>query len=540
MQCAGTGNPGGAGASGAPPAGPGPSPSPAPPPAASTTDVLTWHNDNARTGQNLTETTLTPSNVNAHSFGKLFTIPVDGKVDAQTLYVSKLAIPSAGSHNVLFVATEHDSVFAFDADAGTKLWQASMLKPGETTSDNRHCSQIVPEIGVTATPVIDPKSGPHGTIYVVAMSQQGNGNYFHRLHALDLATGAEEFGGPIDIHATFPGTGDGSSGGKVIFDPGQYDDRAALLLLNGVIYTSWSSHCDIRPYTGWIIGYDESNLSQTSVLDVAPTGNEASFWNSGAGLAADGSGNIYQLVANGTFDTTLNPNGFPASGDYGNAFIKLSTANRQLSVADYFAEFNAVQESDADIDLGSGGAVVLPDLQDAQGHTRHLAVGAGKDTNIYLVDRDNMGKFNPSRNNIYQELPSALSGAEFATPAYFNGRIFYGAVGDRLKAFTFSGGQLGAGPSSQTRNSFGFPGTTPAISANGANSAIVWAAENGSTAVLHAYDASDLSHELYNSNQAGGGRDHFGTGDKFIVPTVANGKVYVGTTSGVGVFGLLR
>ena len=544
-QCAATSRDGN-GASGTPPAGPGPPPSPSPtpaptpPPASSPTDVLTWHNDNARTGQNLTETTLTPSNVNANSFGKLFTIAVDGKVDAQPLYVSGLAIPGDGTHNVLFVASEHDSVFAFDADSGVRIWQASMLKPGETTSDVRRCGQIVPEIGVTATPVIDRKSGAHGTIYVVAMSRQGSENYFHRLHALDLATGAEEFGGPVDIHATFPGSGDGSSGGKVIFDPGQYDDRPGLLLVNGVVYTSWSSHCDIRPYTGWIMGYDESNLSQTSVLNVAPNGNEASFWNSGAGPAADASGNIYQLVANGTFDTMLNANGFPAGGDYGNAFIRVSTANRQLLVADYFTEFDAVQESDADVDLGSGGAMVLPDLQDAQGHTRHLAVGAGKDRNIYLVDRDNMGKFNPSKNNIYQELPSALAGQEFATPAYFNGRIFYGAVGDRLKAFAFSGGQLGASPSSQTHNSFGYPGATPAISANGASNAIVWAAQNGSTAVLHAYDASDLSRELYNSNQAGGGRDHFGAGDKFIVPTVANGKVYVGTTSGVGVFGLLH
>jgi outer membrane protein assembly factor BamB len=228
------------------------------------------------------------------------------------------------------------------------------------------------------------------------------------------------------------------------------------------------------------------------------------------------------------------------NGDYGNAFVKVAAANGQLGVADYFAEFNVISESDIDQDLGSGGAMLLPDVQDSQGKTRHLAVGAGKDTNIYVVDRDNMGKFNPNRNNIYQELPSALGGPEFGAPAYFNGHVYYGAVDSTLKAFALASGQLSSQPSSQTRKSFGYPGTTPSISANGSANGIVWAAENGGTAVLHAYDASDLTHELYNSNQPSGGRDHFGTGNKFITPMVANGKVFVGTTSGVGVFGLLH
>src|SRR5438105_8258606 len=308
VQCSGCGDSANGSSSGAPPAGPSgaPSPAPGPPPApgSSPTDVLTWHNDNARSGDNFTENILTPSNVNANSFGKLFNIPVDGKVDAQPLYVSNLALSGGGTHNVLLVATEHDSVFAFDADTGAKVWQASMLNPGETTSDVRNCSQIVPEIGVTATPVIDRKSGPHGTMYVVAMSKQGSGNYFQRLHALDLATGAEEFGGPVDIHASFPGSGDGSKSGTIIFDPGQYDDRAGLLLVNGVVYTSWSSHCDIRPYTGWIIGYDERTLAQRSVLNITPNGSDGAFWSSGGGLASDGS-SLYALAGNGTFDATL-------------------------------------------------------------------------------------------------------------------------------------------------------------------------------------------------------------------------------------------
>ena len=509
---------------------------PPPPPA---NDVLTYHNDNARTGQNLKETILTPANVNATNFGRLFVISVDGKVDAQPLYVSNVSI-AGGTHNVLVVATEHDSVYAFDADTGTKLWQVSMLKSGETTSEPRFgCSQVSPEIGVTATPVIDRNTGPNGTIYAVAMSKDASGSYFQRLHALNLATGAEQFSGPQDVHATFPGTGANSSGGSVIFDPGAYKERPGLLMLNGVVYTSWSSHCDVDPYTGWVIAYDQSTLAQVSVLNIVPNGSEASFWNSGAGLAADLAGNIYQLAANGTFDSTLNANGFPAQGDFGNAFLKMSTLNNKLAVADYFALFNTSSESNSDTDLGSGGAMVLPDLTDGSGTVRHVAVGAGKDGNIYVVDRDNMGKFSPSTNNIYQQLTGAI-GAEFGAPAYFNNTIFYGGVSDKLKAFSVGNGKLSSSPTSQSANTFPYPGTTPSISANGNTNGIVWAAENGSTAVLHAYDATNLGTELYNSNQAANSRDHFGTGNKFIVPTIANGKVYVGTTNGVGVFGLLH
>jgi hypothetical protein len=325
-----------------------------------------------------------------------------------------------------------------------------------------------------------------------------------------------------------------------VFAPGQYAERAGLLLLNGVIYTGWTSHCDIRPYTGWIMGFDQSTLAQVSVLNVTPNGNEGSVWMSGAGLAADSSGNIFFLDANGTFDSTLDANGFPSQGDFGNAFLKISTANHQLSVADYFEMFNQGAENGSDEDLGSGGSLLLPDLKDSLGHTRHLAIGAGKDSNIYVVDRDAMGKFNPSANNIYQEIPGALSGPVFSMPAYFNNTVYYGAVGDHIKAFAISNAQLAGAPASQTSNAFGYPGATPSISANGTSNAILWAAENGGSAVLHAYDATNLAHELYNSNQAAGGRDQFGTGNKFITPMITNGKVYVGTTSGVAVFGLLQ
>ena len=502
--------------------------------------MTTYHYDTARTGQNLSETILTPSNVNSSSFGKLFVISVDGRVDAQPLYLTQISIPNHGTHNVLYVGTEHASVYGFDADSGTLLWQVSMLAAGETTSDDHGCGQITPEIGITSTPVIDPKAGPHGTIYVVAMSKDGAGNYYQRLHALDVTTGAEQFGGPQNIQASFPGTGDNSSGGNVVFAPGQYAERAGLLLLNGIVYTGWTSHCDTRPYTGWIMGFDQSTLAQVSVLNVTPNGNEGSVWMSGAGLAADTSGNIFLLDANGTFDSALDANGFPSQGDFGNAFLKISTTNHGLAVADYFEMFNQGAENGSDEDLGSGGALVLPDFTDSLGHTRHLAVGAGKDSNIYVVDRDAMGKFSLSKNNIYQQLQGALSGSVFSMPAYFNNTVYYGAVGDNIKAFAVSNAQLAVTPASQTGNAFGYPGATPSISADGTSNAILWAAENGNSAVLHAYDATNLSHELYNSNQASGGRDQFGAGNKFITPMITNGKVYVGTTNGVGVFGLLQ
>jgi hypothetical protein len=500
-------------------------------------DVLTYHNDIGRTGQNLNEPTLTPGNVKSSTFGRLFTISVDGKVDAQPLYVSSVAISGQGTRNLLMVATEHGSVYAFDADTGSQIWKVSTLKSGETTSDNRSCDQVTPEIGVTGTPVIDRTRGPNGAIYLVAMSKDGSGNYFQRLHALDLTTGAELFGGPKTVQATYPGTGDNSSNGIVTFDPGQYKERPGLLLLNGLVYTAWGSHCDAQPYTGWVMGYDAGTLAQTTVLNVTPNGTEGGIWMAGAGIASDSSGNIYVLDGNGDFDTTLNSNGFPANGNFGNAFLKISTSGG-LGVADYFEMNNEAQENGSDTDLGSGGAMVLPDQTDNTGKAWHLAVGAGKDGNLYLVNRDSMGKFTSNNGNIYQELAGVLPGGIWAMPAYFNGRIYYGPVGSPIFAFQFSNAKLLTSAAAQTSNGFGYPGAIPSISANNTSNGIVWAAENNSPAVLHAYDAGTLQ-ELYNSNQAAGSRDHFGTGNKFIAPMITNGKVYVGTTSGVGVFGLL-
>lgn len=505
---------------------------------AQATDVLTYHIDNGRTGQNLDEEILTPANVNSNHFGKLWVLNVDGLVDAQPLYAAGVSIPLKGMHNVVFVVTEHDSVYAFDADSTNLFWHVSMLGANEVPSDDRGCSQVTPEIGITATPVIDRQLGPNGTMFLVAMSKDGSGNYFQRLHALDLATGADRLP-PANVAAQYPGTGDNHVGANVVFNPAQYKERCGLLLLGGVVYTAWASHCDIRPYTGWIIGYDEHTLAQSSVLNITPNGNEAAIWMSGAGLAADAASNIYFLSGNGTFDTTLTTNGFPNQNDYGNAFMKLSTTGNQLAVADYFTMYNTVSESNADTDLGSGGALVLPDMIDGLGHTRQLAVGAGKDGNLYLVDRTNLGKFNPANNNaIYQELVGVLPGGVWAMPAYFNGTLYYGSVGNHLQAFPFQNARL-TSRSSQTAITFAYPGTTPAISANGSSNGIVWATENTSPAVLHAYAPSNLAQEYYNSNQAAAGRDHFGTGNKFITPTIASARVYVGTMTGVGVLGLL-
>jgi hypothetical protein len=503
--------------------------------------VLTYHNDNMRTGRNSSETQLTLKNVNSSTFGKLFVIPTDGLVDAQPLYAPNVSIPGNGTHNVLFVASEHGTVYGFDADNGSTLWQVTTLAPGETPSDDRGCGQVAPEIGVTSTPVVDLTAGPHGTIYVVAMSKDSMSNYHQRLHALDITSGMEEFGGPVDIAAKYPGTGDNSQGGYVVFDPKQYKERAGLLLVNHILYTSWASHCDIRPYTGWIISYNETTLAQLSVLNVTPNGSEGAIWAAGAGPAADSSGNIYFLDANGTFDTTMTAKGFPVNGDYGNAIMKLSTKKSRLAVSDYFNMYNTVSESNRDEDLGSGGAMVVPNFKDSNGVLHDLVVGAGKDANIYLANRANMGKFNPNNNSqIYQEVTGALAGQVFSAPAFAGKDIYYGAVGDTIKAFSFNAsGLLNPTPASATSTQFNFPGATPSISGSTARNLILWATENTSPAVLHAYSANNLGVELYNSNQAAGGRDHFGNGNKFITPTIANGKVYVGTKNGVGVLGLL-
>jgi hypothetical protein len=496
---------------------------------------LTYHNDVARTGANTKETILTTTNVASATFGKIGNFSVDdSKVDAQPLYASAVAVPNNGTHNLLIVVTEKGSVFAFDANSGSTVWQKSMLQSGETASDDRGCNQVSPIMGITSTPVIDRSRGPNGAIYLVAMSK--GSAYHQRLHALDLATGAELFNGPKEIQATFPGTGANTNGTNVVFDPSQYKERMGLLLMNGVVYTAWASHCDHDPYTGWVMAHNADTLAPTSVLNVVPNGNRGAFWSSGGGITADSQGNIYLLAGNGDFGTSMDGNGFPSNKNFGNAFLKISTTGGQLAVADYFEMSNQQSENDNDVDLGSGGAMVLPDFTDGGGAAQHLAVGAGKDGHIYLVSRDSMGKFNSSSNHIYQDLPSALPGGVWSVPAYFNNHVYYGPVGAHLLSFSVSNAKLSSSPA-QSNNSFGYPGTSPSVSANGTSNGIVWAVEN-SGATLHAYDASNMN-ELYNSNQAANNRDHFGAGNKFITPTIVNGKVFVGTQNSVAVFGLL-
>jgi len=508
-------------------------------------DVTTYHYDNARDGLNAQETILTPASVTSASFGLLGVYAVDGRVDAQPLYLGGVKLPAATSPvNVVYVATEHGSVYALNVATGAQLWKTSVLGAGETTSDSHNCSQISPEIGITSTPVIDRSQGTNGTIFVVGMSKDSTGGYHQRLHALDLTTGAELSGSPTEIAATYPGNGPNSRNGTNTFAPGQYAERVGLLLLNGTIYMGWTSHCDIEPYTGWVMGYSESTLKQTTVLNLTPNGTEGSVWMSGFGLAADTAGNIYLLDANGTLDNGFTATGFPNMNDYGNAMLKLSTTGG-LAVTDFFEPYNSYAQSAADIDLGSGGAMLLPDLLDGTGITHHLIVGAGKDGNLYIGDRDNLGKFNPGSSNdsnLYQQISSALPGGAWSGPAYFNNTVYYGGERDVLRAYTISNAKLSAAPTSQSTATFAYPGATPSVSANGTQNGIVWAVESAMTSpgVLHAYDATNLGHELYNSNQAATGRDGFLLCNKFITPMVANGYVFVGTTNGVAVFGLLK
>lgn len=410
-----------------------------------------------------------------------------------------------------------------------------MLGTGETPSDPRNCGQVVPEIGITATPVVDRSKD---LLYVAAMSKDAGGHYYQRVHALSLASGKDLYSGVVQ--ASTPGIGDGSSNGAVNFDPGQYKERPGLLLVGTTLYTSWGSHCDNKPYSGWVLSYSTDTGKQTGVFNFAPNGGEAAPWNAGAGPAADAAGNVFISLGNGTFDTGLTPRGFPRLGAYGNAVVKLSSTNGALEATDYWTMDNSNLESGGDTDLGSGGLMLLPSQVDSGGITRKLAVAAGKDSNLYVLNQESLGRYDASANaTVYQVLPGALSNGMWSSPAYFNGHIFYGSVNSVLRSFDLRNARLSSSPSSSTTVAFAYPGTTPSVSAYGTQNGIVWAVENTSPAVLHAFDAGNLATEFYNSNQVAGGRDQFGSGNKFMTPMIANGKVYVGTPNSVAVFGIL-
>jgi Bacterial Ig-like domain (group 2) len=497
------------------------------------TDVVTHHYDAMRSGANTHELTLTPVNVNSTTFGKVAEFGVDGQIDGQILYLNQVAIPTAGNKNVLYFATENGSVYAVDADSitsttATVLWKTRTLPTGDAplTPGDAGCGYINP-VGIMSTPVIDRA---RNAIYVVASSKDSSGNVFHRLHALNLATGAELFGGPTPITATFPKTG----GGTVTFQANVQQERAALLESNGVIYTAWSGYFgDCGGYSGWVIAFSAGTLAQVGAIDLVPGSGQAGIWLGGGGPAADSSGNVYLSTGNAS------PGNTPGiTNDYGDTFVKLGPSV-PLTVADYFAPSNAISDDNLDEDFGSAAALLLPDnLMDSTGTLRDLAVVAGKDGTMYVVDRNNMGQYSAIANNVYQEFPS--DGQEnFSSPVYFNGRVYIGPSNLPLEAFSVSNAKLSSAPTSQSAFTFGSNGTVPSVSANVNTNGIVWALDYQS-GTLFAYDATNLNTVLYTSAQAVGGRDSFSNvGGHFITPMVANGKVYIGTGNTVAVFGLL-
>ena len=510
--------------------------------------MFTYHGDRFRSGVNLQEFALTASTVKSATFGKLFSRAVDGQIYAQPLYAANLTIAGA-KHNVVFVATEHSSVYAFDADGRTTspFWQRSFINPsaGVTTISKPANALISPEISISSTPVIDTSTS---TLYV-AVSTSENGSIVHRLHALSLTTGAEKFGGPIKIQGSVPGTYPALAvNGRVPFVPQQHLQRPALLLLNGNVYIAYGSNGDKLPYNGWLFAYSAQGtgvLHQVAIFCTSPDQGASAIWQSGDGPAADTTGNIYLATGNGAFD--LNTGG----RDAGNTVLKLALQSGALVRLDYFTPFNTADLTANDLDLGAAGPILPPTQAGAA--APNLVVVGGKDGKIYIVNRSNMGKFNSATNNDVQTLtlgnPEPTNGL-FATPAALGTSIYFGEVNEPLERFIFSNGLLSTAPAAQTSTVFLYPGTSPMISTNGSSS-ILWALDlhayvggtpdgtinTSGPAVLHAYNGSTLQ-ELYNSAQAGT-RDTAGKALKFTSPTIANGHVYVGAANELDVYGLL-
>ncbi len=514
------------------------------------TGVLTYHNNLSRDGTNIHEFALTTSNVNTATFGKLFSCQADGAIYAQPLWVPNLTVAGA-SHNVIIVATQHESLYAFDADATpcTTLWHVNLVdsahggSSGETSVPSGGAGALVgsgygdisPEVGITGTPVIDPTSN---TIYVVSKSVNASTQFFQRLHAIDLTTGAERVAPhSIDSSISVPGTGAGSIAGRVAFDPRNESQRAGLVLSNGVVYVAWASHEDRDPYHGWVMGFNASTLALVAngVFNSTPNQvgtlsySRGGIWMGGGAPAVDAAGNLFFITGNGTFDANT------GGSNYGDSVVRLSTASG-LSVADYFTPLDQASLDANDTDFGSGAATILVDQP--AGPVTHLVIGGGKQGNLFLLNRDSMGKFSSSTNNVMETVN--LGNAIFATPVFWQNNLYVAGVGT-LKQFVFntSTGKFNGAPFSQSSTSYRFPGATPSVSSNGATNGIIWALDNGlycspqspgcGATVLHAYDATNLATELWNSSQAAANRDLAGHAVKFTVPTVANGKVYVGT-----------
>jgi hypothetical protein len=500
--------------------------------------VTTSQYDNARTGAYLEEKTLSPQNVNAKQFGRIFKFPVDGDVYAQPLYVPGVEIPGKGTHNVVYIATENDSVYAFDAEGNTTapLWQVSLAR-GEVTAvpaRDLNCDFINPRVGITSTPVIDLKTG---TLYVLARTRESQGflrgyNYLQHLHALAITTGVEKFGGPVEIKASVRGSG-GSAGGSVAFDPLHENPRAALLLLNGAVYLTWASSCDVAPYHGWVIAYDAQSLQQKGVFNVSPDAEEGGIWAADTGPAADNDGNVFVATGNGKFDA--------ASGgrDYGDSVLKLSLGSEGFSLRDYFTPENQERLNTSDADLGSGGPLLLPDQP---GRHPHLLLIGGKGATIYLLDRDHLGKYQKVTNAYPVQTIRAASDI-LGAMGYWNNHVFFLGSQDVLRDFAIEQGHLNLKAAARGPK-FTDPGATPTISANGSTNGIVWVIQtktwNGSDrpAVLHAYDAADVEKELYNTEE-NSPRDRPGKALRFTIPTVVNGRLYIGTKGEVDVYGLL-
>ncbi len=515
--------------------------------------VTTWRYDISRSGQNPNETTLTTANVNPSQFGKLFSQPVDGYIYAEPLYLPNVVIGGT-SHNVIFVATEHDSVYAFDADSnsganGSPLWFASMLSTthgaasGATSiSSNILGTDIIPEIGITGTPVIDPSSG---TLYVVSASQEGS-SFVQRLHALDVTTGAEKFGGPTVITASVSGTGNGSVGGTLTFDSEWQNNRPGLLLLNGIVYLGFGSHGDNGPWHGWIMGYNAQTLKQTGVFCTSPNGVGSGIWMGGAGLAAEvidpvnhPFGRMFVATGNGDY-TATKP--YAAGMDYGDSVLNLDLTSGVPTITDEFTPADQATLDQYDGDQGSAGVLILP--TQTTGSYPHLLVQAGKSGSVFVLNRDNLGGYNPGGDQVVQELPYGVGNVgTWATAAYWNNMVYYWGEIHPLQAFPLSNGQL-VTPALTSSESYNFPGADPVISSNGNTNAVLWTIDSeafttGGSQVLQAHSAANPGTTLYSSS-TNSSRDNPGGAVKFSVPTVANGKVYVGSASQISVYGLLN